>query len=156
MPRLDGLSDLSRNSILALPVDLNESAPFTPLTRPLRDCTIALVTSAGIHGREDKPFRKFDPSYRIIPAQVNVNALIATHTSIGFDRVPMQQDLNVVFPLDRLRELSERGVIGAISDHCYSFMGAQRDLSAVKEQTGPEVAERLLTEGVDAVVLTPT
>ncbi len=156
MPRLEGLSDLSRNSILALPVDLNESAPFTPLTKPLRDCTIALVTSAGIHAREDKPFRKFDPSYRVIPRQADLSNLIGTHTSIGFDRVPMQRDLNVVFPLDRLRELSERGVIGAMSDHCYSFMGAQRDLSVVKEETGPEVAKQLLTEGIDAVVLTPT
>jgi len=156
MPRLNSLSDLSRNSILALPVDLNESVPFTLLTKPLRDCTIALVTSAGIHRREDKPFRKFDPSYRVIPRQTDLNDLIVTHTSIGFDRVPMQQDLNVVFPLHRLRELSESGVIGAMNENCYSFMGAQRDLSVVKEQTGPEVAERLLAEGVDAVVLTPT
>ncbi len=42
MPRLDGLSDLSdlsRNSILALPVDRNSGSPFTPLSKSLSDCT---------------------------------------------------------------------------------------------------------------------
>ncbi len=156
MPRLDTLSDLSRNSILALPVDLNDSTPFTPLPKPLDRCTVALVTTAGLHGREDKPFVKFDPSYRVVPHDVDVNDLVVSHTSIGFDRMPMQQDLNIVFPLDRIRELSERRVVGPMGPNCYSFMGAQRDLTVVKSQTGPEVAERLLGEGVDVVVLTPT
>lgn len=156
MPRLDGLSDLSRNSILALPVDRNSETPVTPLPKPLSDCTVALVTSAGLHSRDDKPFRKFDPSYRVIPADVDLNELVVSHTSIGFDRVPMQQDLNIVFPLDRLRELLDRGAVDAVSPRCYSFMGAQRDLSVVKEKTGPEVAKRLVGEGVDVVVLTPT
>ncbi len=156
MPRLDSLSDLSRNSILALPVDRNATVPFTPLSKALSDCTVALVTSAGLHCRDDKPFRKFDPSYRVIPADADPGDLVVSHTSIGFDRVPMQQDLNVVFPLDRVRELAGRGAVGGVGPHCYSFMGAQNDLSAVKQQTGQEVAERLVGEGVDVVVLTPT
>ncbi|WP_175484260.1 glycine/sarcosine/betaine reductase selenoprotein B family protein [Modestobacter sp. DSM 44400] len=137
-------------------MDRNNGAPFTPLPKPLIRCTVALVTSAGLHLRDDKPFRKFDPSYRVIPADAHLNELVVSHTSIGFDRVPMQQDLNVVFPLDRIRELVPRGAAGAIGPRCYSFMGAQRDLSVVKEQTGPEVAKRLVGEGVEVVVLTPT
>lgn len=156
MPRLEALSDLSRNSILALPVDLHDTSPFRPMSKPPDRCTVALVTTAGLHGREDKPFRKFDPSYRVVPRDVDVNDLVVSHTSIGFDRVPMQQDLNIVFPLDRIRELASRGIIGAIGPNCYSYMGAQRDLSIVKAETGPEVAGRLLSEGVDVVVLTPT
>ncbi len=156
MPRLDALSNLSRNSILALPVDRNDTTPFTMLAKPLTDCTVALVTSAGLHRRHDKPFRKFDPSYRVIPAEADLGDLVVSHTSIGFDRVPMQQDLNVVFPLDRIRELARHGTVGAVGPRCYSFMGAQNDLSVVKQQTGPEVAERLVAEGVDVVVLTPT
>jgi D-proline reductase (dithiol) PrdB len=156
MPRLDTLSDLSRNSILALPVDRNEAAPFTPLSKPLSDCTVGLVTSAGLHCRDDEPFRKFDPGYRVIPADADLSELVVSHTSIGFDRVPMQQDLNVVFPLDRVRELAGRGAVGAVGLYGYSFMGAQNDLSVVKQQTGPEVAQRLVGEGVDIVVLTPT
>lgn len=156
MPRLDALSDLSRNTILALPADLNDSSALTPLSKPLSGSTVALVTSAGVHGREDKPFRKFDPGYRTIANDIDVNDLVVSHTSIGFDRMPMLQDMNIAFPLDRLRELSERQVIGALAPNSYSFMGAQRDLSEVKAETGPEVAERLLSEGVDVVVLTPT
>lgn len=156
MPRLETLSDLSRNSILALPVDINEPMPLTTPGTPLADATVALVTSAGLHGRADAPFRKFDPSYRVVRSDLSLDEIVVTHTSIGFDRVPMQQDLNIVFPVDRINELAERGVIGALAPNNYSFMGAQRDLTVVKEQTGPEVAERLVSEGVDVVVMTPT
>jgi hypothetical protein len=30
--------------------------PFTPLTRPLRECTIALVSTAGVARNDDRPF----------------------------------------------------------------------------------------------------
>lgn len=156
MPRLDTLTDLSRNSILALPVDINTPLELTPLPRRLADSRVALVTSAGVHERGDTPFRKFDPSYRVIPSTANPNELVASHTSIGFDRVPMQQDMNIVFPLDRLRELVERGTIGSLAPHSFSFMGAQRDLGTVKQETAPDVAERLKRDGAELVFITPT
>ena len=58
--------------------------------------------------------------------------------------------------MDRVRELAERGVIGAVAPNHYSFMGALRDCTVVAEQTGPEAAQRLKSEGVDLVLLTPT
>ena len=47
MPRLDRLPQLNRNNLLMLPVQVNDTAPFTPLTRPLSTCRLAIVTTAG-------------------------------------------------------------------------------------------------------------
>jgi D-proline reductase (dithiol) PrdB len=52
--------------------------------------------------------------------------------------------------------LAGQGVIGSLGENNYSFMGALRDTSEVVEQTGPEVARKLVNEGVEVAFLTPT
>ena len=64
--------------------------------------------------------------------------------------------MNISLPIDRLRELVSRGVVGALAEHCYSFLGANRSPKRIEQETGPEVARLLIDEGVDAVLLTPT
>ena len=76
--------------------------------------------------------------------------------SIGFDRTGIMRDVNVTFPIDRLREMAERGEVGSVTENYYSFMGAQRSPRRIEEETGPEVGCLLLEEGADAVFLTPT
>lgn len=156
MPSLERLSESTRNSILTLPVEVNESAPFTKLSRPLSESRVAIVTSAGLHLRGDRPFTAGDPSYRIIPSASSAADIVQSHTSIGFDRTAVLADINVVFPIDRFRELLDFGIIGALAPNYYSFMGAQRDTSAIKTTSGPELAHRVLEERVDVVLFTPT
>lgn len=156
MPSLNKLSESTRNSILTLQVDVNPSSPFTPMKKPLSASRVAIVTSAGLHLREDKPFTAGDPTYRVIPSDAPAASLVQSHTSIGFDRTGVLEDINVVFPIDRLREMVVAGRIGELAPHFYSFMGAQRDTSAIKGRTAPEVADLLLGEAVDVVLLTPT
>jgi len=81
---------------------------------------------------------------------------VQSHTSLGFDRVAIMRDVNVTFPIDRLRELVERGALGGLAPANYSFMGAQRDLARIEGETGPEVGRRLWEDGVDVVLITPT
>jgi D-proline reductase (dithiol) PrdB len=156
MPRLDRLPEISRNSMLTLPVPRNDDAPYTPLPKPLARCTMAVVTTAGLHLREESPFRPGDPPFRVIPSNAPAGEIIQSHASIGFDRVPQLRDLNITLPLDRLRELVWRGELGAVGPSCYSFMGAQRDWTRIEGETAPVVAARLREEGVEAVLLTPT
>src|SRR6476620_11444674 len=127
MPRLDRLPEINRNTLLTAPVPLNDGAPCTPLTKPLNQARVALVTSAGLHLRGDTPFVSGDQSYRVIASDAPASEIIPSHSSIGFDHVPFQRDLNVTFPVDRLRELQERGEIGSLARDFFSFMGAQRD-----------------------------
>jgi len=157
MPRLDRLPEFQRKSSLAHPCLLNDSAPFTRLRRPLRESRVALVTTAGIHLRGDTPFTGGDQSFRAIPANTQASDIVQSHASIGFDRTAFQRDINVVFPLDRVREFVARGEVGSLSQTYFSFMGAQRPpYDRLLQETGPEVARRLRDEGVDSVFLTGT
>ena len=81
--------------------------------------------------------------------------MIQSHASIGFDHTGFYRDMNLAFPLERLRELVERGTLGSVAPNYYSFMGAQRDPTRIIEETAPEVARRLKAEEVDAVLLVP-
>src|SRR5262245_250907 len=156
MPRLDRLPTAHRRTLLTFPAQVNDGAPFSPLTRPLSECRIAIVTTAGLHRRGDRPFGPGEQTYRVIPSDTAAADLIQSHTSIGFDRVPIMCDLNVTFPIDRVQELSAHGGIGGLGVNCYSVMGALRDTQQIERETGPEIARRLSSEGTDVALITPT
>jgi len=156
MPKLDRLPEAQRQSILTLAVEEHDTAPFHRPRKPLAAARVAIVTTAGVHVRTDQPFRPGDPSYREIPSATDAGEIVQTHTSIGFDRTGVMADLNVVFPLDRLREMVDEGVIGELAPRFFSFMGAQRDVVPIRTTTAPEVAAKLVADGVDVVLLTPT
>jgi D-proline reductase (dithiol) PrdB len=156
MPRLEELSEAQRNSALMFPCMEHDDSPVTPMRRQLSQAKVALVTSAGLHLRDDQPFGRGDSGFRLIPADANGKDVLMSHSSIGYDHVPFYKDVNITFPIDRMRELQERGQVGSLSESHYSFMGAQRDPSRILSDGAPEVAQRLLAEGVDAVILTPT
>jgi len=156
MPRLDRLPDASRKNLLALPVHVNETTPFVRPARPLAACRLAIVTTAGLHRRGDRPFGPGEQTYRVIPSETPPADIVQSHTSIGFDRVPIMRDLNITFPVDRVRELAAEGVLGGVAHNHYSFMGALRDLARLEGETGPEVARRLGEDGTDVALLTPT
>ena len=161
MPRLETLIEVQRNMLQMYPCMEHDDAPWTPMRKPLSESRVALVTSAGLHLRDDKPFisdtrGKGDSSYRVLPSNTPASEIIQSHTSIGFDHTGIYRDINVTYPIDRLEELREQGVIGSLADNYYSFMGAQRDTTEMATETGPEVARRMLEEGVEVVFLTPT
>jgi D-proline reductase (dithiol) PrdB len=156
MPRLDRLPEGNRKNLLNLPTQVNETAPFVRLTKPLTASRVSIVTTAGLHLRGDRPFGPGDQTYRAIPGDTPAKDIIQSHTSIGFDRVPIMRDVNVTYPIDRLREMVARGELSGVAANGYSFMGALRDTARVESETGPEVARRLREDGADAVLITPT
>jgi D-proline reductase (dithiol) PrdB len=155
MPRLDRLPAKTQAVLRAQPVAEYDSTPDAGPVR-LAQARVALVTTAGLHLRADRPFASKDPGYRVIPSDAGADDIVQSHSSIGFDRTATQRDLNVVFPLDRLRELVDDGVLGELAPRFLSFMGAQPDPEAVLAEAGGQAAEQLLRDGVDVVLLTPT
>lgn len=117
---------------------------------------VAIVTSAGVHLRGDRPFGLGAAAndYRVIPGDVKAADVVMSQLSVNFDRTGFQQDLNVVFPIDRLHELAREGVIGSVADHHYSFMGAGSPITRM-EAKAREVGRLLKQDQVDAVLLTP-
>lgn len=161
MPRLETLSEVQRRMLQMFPCMEHDASPWTPMPKPLAQSRVALVTSAGLHLRGDQPFITDhqgggDTSYRVIPRGTPAADIIQSHVSIGFDHTGIYRDINVTFPIDRLEELRQQGVIGSLADNYYSFMGALRDAARAATETGPEVAQRMRAEGVDVALLTPT
>jgi len=120
---------------------------------PLAECRIAIVTTAGVHRKGDRPFGPGATDYRIIPGDTKAADLVMSHQSVNFDRTGFQEDHNVAFPLDRLNELAKQGVVGAVADFHYSFMGATQIRQL--EAKAKELAQLLKDDCVDAVLLTP-
>lgn len=130
-----------------------EAAPWlTP--KPLKDSTVAIVSTAGLHRRADPPFNMGAVDYRLLPGDIDFADVVVSHISTNFDRSAFQQDPNIWFPLDRLREMVEDGEVGGVSRWHYAFMGAQPNHEALKE-TGEEVGRLLAADGVDVALLIP-
>lgn len=133
--------------------------PWTPLRKAPPECTVALVTTAGVHLASDAPFdmgdRRGDPSFREIPSDTPGNLLAVTHDY--YDHRDADRDVNVVFPIDRLRELSAGGEIGRPAPVHYSFMGhvTGPHVPVLRDGTSREVARRLGEAAVDLVLLSP-
>ncbi len=126
---------------------------WTPVTKELKDMTIALATAAGVHLKSDKRFNLAgDTTYRIVPDTAKVEELMVSHG--GYDNADANRDINCMFPIDRLHELAKEGFIKAIAPMHYTFMGGGGDQTAFTEKTGPEIAQKLKEEGVDGVVMT--
>src|SRR5436190_6891541 len=156
MPRLDRLPQVNRTNLLTFPARVNDGTPFTPLRRPLVACRLAIVTTAGLHRRGDRPFGPGEQTYRVIASDTPASDVVQSHTSLGFDRTAIMRDLNISFPIERARELVARGELGGLGPNHYSFMGALRDPDRIAAETGPEIGRRLRREGVDIALITPT
>lgn len=136
-----------------------EPVPWAPLSRPLSECRVALVSSAGfvLRGQEgfDPRDRGGDPSFRQIPGDARVEDLIESHRSRSFDHSGMRRDPNLALPLDRLRELAARGRIGSVNRRHLSFMGSITAPGRLVRETAPEAAEWLVEDAVDVALLVP-
>lgn len=122
--------------------------------RSLAKSTVAIISTAGLHRRDDAPFKLGAIDYRLLPGDVDFADVVVSHISTNFDRSAFQQDPNIWFPLERLREMATRGEIGDVSRWHYSFMGAQPNHEALAE-AGEEVGRMLAADGVDVALLLP-
>lgn len=140
-----------------LPLHVNTDVPWVEYKKPFSESKIALISSAGVHLKDDVPFdmesRKGDSTYRVIPGDVDSSDLMVSHSH--YDNKGAKKDINVVFPIDRMRELVERELIGSVAPNNFGFMGFIPNTTLLVEEYAPKVAEILREDGVDAVVLAP-
>jgi D-proline reductase (dithiol) PrdB len=136
--------------------------PWTPMTRPLAECTVALIATAGVARRDDVPFDQErerqnpwwgDPTYRTIPQGTTEDEVKLYHLHI--DPRFGQEDLDVVLPMRRLGELASEGVIGRPADTHYSIMGYQLRPHVLESETATAIAREMKARGVDAAALVP-
>lgn len=153
MVRLADMEHTDRAHLLAKPCPTFPTSPFVS-GPPVAERRLAIVTTAGLTRRGDAPFALRTGEYRVIPGDTDGRDLVMSHSSVNFDRTGFQQDVNVVFPIDRARELVDEGRVGSLADFHYSFMGASLDADGY-EPGARELAGLLRRDHVDAVLLSP-
>jgi D-proline reductase (dithiol) PrdB len=153
MARLDQLHEPERSFLRNLQCPQFETSPWME-GPPLAERRVSIISTAGLHVRGDRPFTIMPGDhYRIIAGDVTADQLVMSHISANFDRTGFQQDWNVVFPIDRLRELASEGIIGSVADYHYSFMGANSPLQM--EGAARSLAGILKGDNVNALLLVP-
>lgn len=127
--------------------------PYTPRFRELHESVFALVSTAGVHLCEQEPYDvKGDNTWRLIPGDVQTEQLMVTHDH--YDHHDASQDINCIFPIDRLRELATEGVIAGVSDKHLGFMGYTQNMRDLYEHIAPEMAKIIARSKADGVILT--
>ena len=152
MARLNQMQEPMYSHLADLPCPQFEKTPWAKGPK-LSERRVAILSTAGLHRRQDRPFSGMEGDYRVIPGNTRADDLVMTHISTNFDRTGFQQDLNVVFPLDRLRELEGDGTIGSVADYHYAFMGATDPGQMAPH--AKNLAGLLAGDNVDAALLVP-
>ncbi len=151
------------------PVAEVDDAPFTPLTKDLADCRLALISAGGVFvaGADPmgpdgptqaevlgmiKDFVRGAPTLSRIPVDTPIDQLTARHP--GYDATTPQRDINTVFPLRHLRDLAAEGRLRLAEDH-YGFIGATSQ-SRLRKEVAPRWAEYMAATEVDAALLVAT
>jgi D-proline reductase (dithiol) PrdB len=141
------------------PWETEGEIPWTPARKPLSECRVAVVTTAGVHHLSQPPFDmkdpEGDPSFRELDTATIGGDFHITHDY--YDHGDAERDLNIVLPLDRLREFEGDGILGRLADTHYSFMGHidGRHIPVLIEKSARKVAALLKAARVDVVLLTP-
>ena len=131
--------------------------PFTPFDGELAKSTIALVTAGGVHRRDQEPFNIAnelgDLSYRVLAGDIDSADLKVTHHH--YDHSDADKDINVVFPIDALRDLESEGFIRDVARKHVGYMGYTMQLKAMYEGTAREIANEIdKGSQADIVILT--
>lgn len=135
----------------------NQDAPLTPLRKPLAECTVSLLTSGGISHRSREPFNPIAKNdFRLDEIDPSAAGDEFALNDAYYDTRDGEKDLNVIFPLERLRELAEEGAIGRVADRLWSgFMGRIYRRGHLLGEAAPRFADELRKDGVDILVLVP-
>lgn len=152
MARIEDIPQPTRDAVVAAPCPALKGSPWVK-PKPLAHCKVAIVTSAALHSFADMPFAPNSAEFRKLSRSHPAADMAMSHISINFDRSGFQRDINVVYPIDRLKELAGRGIIGSVAETHYAIMGST-DPTTMQE-TAAGIAGQLKQESVDVVLLCP-
>ncbi|MCX6021063.1 MAG: glycine/sarcosine/betaine reductase selenoprotein B family protein [Chloroflexi bacterium] len=135
-----------------------ETAPWAALRKPIREARVALITTGGVYIEgEQAPFElEGDSTMRVIPKDTPRERLKIAHNK--YDIRGALEDINIIFPYERMKEMEAEGAIGELWPECYSWMGFMpgpwtRELIADK---APAFAARLKDANIEAAVIGTT
>ena len=126
--------------------------PYSPFRKELKDVTLALVSMAGVHLKSQTPFDlESDSTTRVIEGDVDPRELMVTHAH--YPHQDADEDIDVVFPISRARQLVDEGFLGGLNKQNYS-LGYAQDLRKIYDEVAPRIADDLYRSATDIVLLT--
>jgi len=137
--------------------------PWTPVRTQLAESTVALVSSAGIALATDRPFDQEgercnpwwgDPSFRVLPRSATSSDIRVCHLHVNPRNA--EQDLNCLFPIERLNELEGTGEVGRAAPRHYSTMGYILEPTVLLRETAPAIVRLMREDHVDLAALVPS
>jgi hypothetical protein len=133
-----------------------EPTPWAPLRRPLRECRATAITTAGLRLATQHQFAidKSAGSAEFRELSWYVRPADLAYDFTNYDPSESQEDLNVLVPLDRMRELVDEQVLGGLTDTFTSVFGLCERLDRLRVSAA-EIADRLRDQGTDVAFLFP-
>lgn len=132
----------------------DEPSAFVRPDVELAEARVCLIGSGGIYESGQVALHtKDDTSVRIIRSDVDRDRLRTAH--FAYDQTDARSDINCIFPLDPLAELTGAGRVGAICDEAYSFMGGIYSTRRVEEVLAPRLIELVDQQAPDVILLVP-
>jgi len=126
MARMEDLHAAGREALEALECPVFEDRPWVA-PEPLSQRKVALISSAGLIKRGDRPFRGGDAGYRTFPSSVKDEDIMLSHISVNFDRTMAFRDLGGIFPRQMMRDLAGNELFVHGRDRsCKNGAGGQR------------------------------
>ena len=134
--------------------------PFAPLTKPLSQCRVALITTAALYNPEagdQGPGAVYNGAakfYSVYEFDVrNSPDLRISHIAYDRDHTSAE-DPNTYLPIAQLQSACDDGIIGELAEKGFG-LPTNRSQRATCETDCPELLTRLVQQQVDAAVLVP-
>ena len=138
-------------------IDKPDVVPLAPLPKPLAECRLTFISTSGVQPKGTPPFDTVHPvgdyTFRRVPSSAPVEEL-EIH-QLKYPTVGANRDLNVIFPIERLRDLAAEGVIGGLTQHFYTFIGYNMDPERLERTLAEEIAAAVAEEGADIALAAP-
>ena len=139
------------------PFIVPDDIPWTPYKGEPSAQTFALVTTGGLYIKESQPPYDTvsihgDTSFRELPKTVRQKDLGIAHPH--YDHRLAEQDINIIFPLQRFIELEKEKIIGRLAETNYSF-GYVNDAVTLVKKTVPDLISRIKAQAIDVLFLVP-
>ena len=138
-------------------ISKSEFVPLAELKKSLSESRLTFVSTSGVQPKNTLPFDTAHPvgdySFRRVPSN-SKPADLEIH-QLKYPTVGADKDLNVIFPIERLQELTREKIIGELTENFYSFIGYNMDAERLEKTLAEDIAAAVEAEKPDAILLAP-
>ena len=138
-------------------VSKSAHVPLAPLSKPLSQSRLVMISSSGVHLKVDPPLDVCHPlgdfRFRRVPSNATAADLTIHHLKYPHDDADI--DVNVIFPIERLQECVDDGTLGGLVPDFFTFIGYNMDPVRFEQTTARDIARAAADEGADVALLVP-